>query len=214
MVKIKICGTTTVEDARTAYNAGADFFGVILNHPPSPRNAEAALIKEMVRAVQIPLVLLTVSQTPATLRRLANKHQPYAMQLHGEESPDLVRDLVKDGHRVWKAIHGDEKQLFEAAKKYQDAGAEAVLVDAREKIGGRIVFGGTGKVADWNAARKLVDEGYNVILAGGLTPENVKQAVEAVRPWGIDVVTGVEAAKGRKDSQKVRDFVRMARAAK
>jgi phosphoribosylanthranilate isomerase len=213
MVKVKICGTTSVEDARQAYQAGADFFGVILNHPPSPRNAEAALIREMMRAVAIPLVLLTVNQTPATLRRLVQKYQPYCLQLHGDESPEFVRDLVMDGNRVWKAIHGNENELLESAEAYQVAGAEAVLVDAREKVGDKILFGGTGKIADWSAAKKLVDEGHRVILAGGLNPDNVAKAIETVNPWALDVVSGVESVKGRKDSQKVRDFVRMARKA-
>jgi phosphoribosylanthranilate isomerase len=210
-VLVKICGTTSPLDARLAQEAGADFLGVILNHPPSPRHVAREMADEIRRATTVPLVLLSVNQSLETLLQLGADFQPRALQLHGDEKPELVRELAQRGFKVWKAISGDEAALFQAARAYREAGAEAILVDARETSPNGIVYGGTGHLADWNAARHLVDEGYRIILAGGLSPENVTRAVETVRPWSVDVVSGVEARKGVKDAEKIGAFVQLAK---
>lgn len=210
-VLVKICGTTSAGDARLAHEAGADFLGVMLNHPPSPRHVVREIAKEVHSATSVPLVVLTVNQPLETLIELAEDFAPRALQLHGDESPALVELLANRGFKVWKAISGDERALVAAARNYQAAGAEAILVDARETTPEGIVYGGTGHVADWNAARRLVDDGYRVILAGGLTPDNVARAVETVRPWSVDVVSGVEERKGIKDAERIRDFVARAK---
>ena len=116
--------------------------------------------------------------------------------------PELVRELVARGFTVWKALSGDAATLTEQARVYTDAGASALVVDAREISSSGTIYGGTGHLADWNAARALVDEGYRVILAGGLTPDNVARAIEIVRPWGVDVVSGVEALQRRQRRRK------------
>ena len=105
--------------------------------------------------------------------------------------------------------------MREAARVYTEAGAQALVVDAREIGANGTIYGGTGHVADWSAARLLVDEGLRVILAGGLTPANVARAIETVNPWGVDVVSGVEVEtrKGAKDAGKVREFIANARGA-
>lgn len=211
-VQVKICGTTSPHDARLATAAGANFLGVILHHPPSPRNVSLATALEIKHSTALPLVVLSVNQPLEILLELTRQLQPYALQLHGDESPELVEALAQRGQRVWKAISGDENVLLAAAKSYDAARADAILVDARETSPNGIVYGGTGHVADWTAAKRLVDEGFRVILAGGLSPENVARAIELVRPWGVDVVSGVEATKGVKNAQKVSDFVTHARA--
>jgi phosphoribosylanthranilate isomerase len=210
-VLVKICGTTSPADARLAQEAGADFLGMMLSYPPSPRHVEREFGREIYQATPVPLVVLSVNQTLEALLQLAADFKPRAMQLHGDESPEVVAELTQHGYQVWKAVSGDETALRRAAKLYSDAGAEAILVDARETTPNGIVYGGTGHLADWNAARRLVDEGYRVILAGGLSPENVARAVEMVRPWSVDVVSGVEARKGVKDVEKLREFVRRAK---
>jgi len=209
-VKVKICGTTSVHDARLALDAGADLIGVMVHHPPSPRN----VLLETARSIRFVagdrLVLLSVNQSLNDLRDFHVQLKPQILQLHGDEAPQIVADLSRSGIRVWKAIHGDASQLLEQARLFTQAGAETILVDAREASSGGTVYGGTGKVADWNGARALVEAGFRVVLAGGLAPENVERAVEIVKPFAVDCVSGVEVSKGIKDPSKVRDFVRRA----
>jgi len=194
-----------------ALDAGADCIGVIVAHPPSPRNISVKTARAIREIAPAQTVLLLVNQSEAELVRLAEEIEPAIFQLHGDESPALVAALVGRGTRVWKAIHGDAAHLKEQARAFTDAGAEAILVDARESDARGTVYGGTGRVADWNAARALVDSGFRVILAGGLNPENVARAVSFVEPFGVDCVSGVEKSKGEKDPDKVRAFLREAR---
>jgi len=206
-VQVKICGTTSVLDARLALDAGADWVGVIVGHPPSPRNVSPDLARAIRDVAPDQTVLLCVNLDEAGLSRLVQIVEPAVLQLHGDESPELVAALSGRGVRVWKAIHGDGEQLFSQARLFTDAGAEAVLVDAREASTSGTIYGGTGRVADWNAARALVQEGFRIVLAGGLTPENVARAVSFVAPFGVDCVSGVDQSKGVKDGEKVRAFV-------
>ncbi|BCM93639.1 N-(5'-phosphoribosyl)anthranilate isomerase [Abditibacteriota bacterium] len=210
-MRVKICGTTSVHDARLALDAGTDFIGVIVAHPPSPRNVSPEVARTIRNLAPEKLVLLSVNQNEECLRELIRAIEPAVLQLHGDESPALVASLARQKIRVWKAIHGDASQLLELARQYSDAGAEAILVDARETQPDGIVYGGTGKVADWNGARALVNAGFRVVLAGGLTPDNVARAVEKVQPFAVDCVSGVEATKGVKDAGRVREFVRATR---
>ena len=209
-MKVKICGTTSVHDARLALDAGADFIGVIVHHPPSPRNVSLETARSIRFVVGDRLVLLSVNQSLADLHELNQHLKPRILQLHGDETPELVAALSRSGFRVWKAIHGNTEQILEQACLFAEADAEAVLVDARETGSDGTVYGGTGKVADWKGARSLVEAGFRVVLAGGLAPENVERAVEIVKPFAVDCVSGVEASKGIKDPSKVRDFVRRA----
>lgn len=204
---VKICGTTSAADARIAQDAGADYIGVIALHPPSPRNVDFAIIGVIRMVIQRPWALLTVNQTAKTIRRLNDRFKPDAIQLHGDESAAVVRELANDGLVVWKAVHGDARQLLEAAKLYTDAGAQAIVVDARESSATGPIYGGTGQLSNWKGARGLVKAGHRVVLAGGLNAHNAERAIETVQPWMVDVVSGVEARKGIKDAQKVRDFV-------
>ena len=202
---LKICGTTSIDDAQLSARAGADALGVIVRHAASPRHVEDEMAQLIRIESGVPIVAVSVNQSLESLEQIAATLQPRALQLHGDESPDLVRALVARGYTVWKAIAG--ASMLNAAQIYTDAGASALLVDARETRANGTVYGGTGHLADWTAARALVDAGFCVILAGGLTPENVARAIETVEPWGVDVVSGVEARKGVKDADKVRDFV-------
>ncbi len=213
--QVKICGTTSVFDARLADEAGADFLGVILNHPASPRHISLPTALEIKNATQTPLVALSVNQNWASLLEIARELQPRALQLHGDESPELVNKLSAlgktQGFEVWKAISGDENALLISAQTFTGAGASAILVDAREISESGIVYGGTGQLADWNGARALVQAGFRVILAGGLSPQNVARAVDFVRPWAVDVVSGIEAQKGVKDAAKLQEFIALAK---
>lgn len=207
---LKICGTTSLADAELCARAGANALGIIVRHSASPRHVEDDNARAIARGVAnagVPVVAVSVNQTLQALEQVAAQLNPLALQLHGDESPELVRALVERGHAVWKVISGDVATLRRDAQTYTDAGATALLVDARETSAGGTIYGGTGQLADWTAARALVDDRFRVILAGGLTPANVACALETVRPWGVDVVSGVEARKGAKDASKVREFV-------
>ena len=206
---LKICGTTSVFDAQLAARAGADALGIIL-HPASPRHVELERARAIAAAVDVPIVAVSVNQSLESLEAIARALQPRALQLHGDESPELVSELVARGHSVWKVLAG--ANLTEDARRYTDAGASALLVDARETGENGTIYGGTGHLADWSAARQLVDAGFKIILAGGLTPANVARAIQTVAPWGVDVVSGVEKTKGVKDADKVREFTANARA--
>lgn len=208
---VKICGTTNLEDARLARNAGADYFGIVVEHAPSPRCvslADAVVLREN---TALPAVALTVNRPLEYLLDVAARLRPAALQLHGDESAELVRALTERGNVVWKALSGEADAVLRAAEALREAGAAAILLDARAEKDGQTIYGGTGERADWALARRLVDEGHRVILAGGLNPGNVAEAIAAVRPWAVDCASGVEAAKGRKDADAVREFVFNAR---
>lgn len=207
---VKICGTTSVDDALLTQSAGADYLGVILSHPPSPRNTEWAVAKAIREAVTIPVVAVTVNRSLEQLLQLQEEIAPAVLQLHGDEPPELIADLTKRGLRVWAAVGGEAARS--RAYALLEAGAEAVLVDARAKTqSGTIVYGGTGKRSDWSLARELREEGAKVILSGGLSPDNVTEAIATVSPWLVDTVSGVESAPGIKDADKLRQFVHQAK---
>lgn len=215
MPLVKICGTTSIEDAELVQEAGADFLGIIVEHPPSPRSVPLEQAAAIAGAVKLPVAAVTVN---LPLERLVEIHRALfavnadvRLQLHGDESPELVSLLKSQGIVVWTAISGDAETVRTRSAAMRTAGADALLLDARENTAGGVIYGGTGKVADWDLAREIVASGAKVILAGGLDPENVARAIETVRPWTVDTVSGVEAHKGKKDAEKVRSFVERAK---
>lgn len=209
---IKICGTTSPTDAKLAQEAGADFLGVILEHPASPRSVSLETAREIGAAVSLPLVAVTVNLPLARLLEIHEVLRPHALQLHGDETPELAGELVAHHIRVWAVVAGEKDTIYQRAAQLQNAGADAILVDARDTSQGATIYGGTGHQADWNVAPKLAQIGVRLILAGGLDAQNVDAAIKKVRPVMVDCVSGVEAQKGRKDPQKVRDFVAAVRA--
>ena len=207
---VKICGTTSIHDALLAQNAGADFLGVILSHPRSPRHIEMDAALAIRNAVSTPIVAVTVNLQLSQLLQIAEVLQPRALQLHGDEAPALVSQLTTRGLKIWCAVGGAHAR--ERASTLLDAGAEAILIDSRASTKtGETIYGGTGKRSDWNLARELSNSGARVILSGGLSPENVAQAMEEVQPWLVDTVSGVEEKPGIKDGEKVQSFVRNAK---
>jgi len=220
-VLIKICGTTSVGDAQLAARAGADYLGVIVEHAPSPRSVSLENARAIFAATELPVAAVTVNRDREFLLRIQRELQPAALQLHGDESPSLVRELVASGATIWAACENRAR-----ATEMRDAGASAILIDARQKQNDEVIYGGTGARSDWNLARELVQSGLaqsrpgesqigesraRVILAGGLNPESVGAAIEFVNPWMVDVVSGVEKKKGEKDAAKLNDFIAAAR---
>jgi phosphoribosylanthranilate isomerase len=207
---VKICGTTSTRDALLAQNAGADFLGVILSHPPSPRHVEIETARAIADAGSTPVVAVTVNLSLSQLLHINEILAPHALQLHGDEAPELVEKLAARGLTVWAAIGGEDAS--ERGSTLLAAGAEALLIDARGVgTAGEKIYGGTGRRSDWNLAREFSDSGARVILSGGLDPENVAEAIQFVNPWLVDCVSGVEEKPGVKDADKVRRFVAAAR---
>jgi len=204
---IKICANTSETDLHLAAEAGADFAGMIINFPPSPRNVP--LEKALQLKSPLPLVAVTVNLSLDELLKIYALLNPYAIQLHGDESAELIRELTRKNIRVWKAVSGED--AWEMAQTAIAAGAEAVLVDSRAQSHNQTIYGGTGVRSDWELAKELIAQNYNVILAGGLDPDNALQASREVQPWMLDVVSGVEQRPGVKDAKKVKAFVQAVR---
>jgi phosphoribosylanthranilate isomerase len=209
MTVVKICGVRTLEDALAAVDAGADMLGFNF-YPPSPRYIDpaacAGLVARMSAArVRLPkLAGVFVNEPPDTISRILRTCSLDYAQLSGDESPE---DLLRLDGRAFKAIRPrDVAGALDLARRYGRAAPPAVLLDASATG----LYGGSGAVADWSVAAALAAE-MPLMLAGGLTPENVAEAVRAVAPWGVDVASGVESAPGVKDPRKMELFVRRTR---
>ncbi len=201
MTRIKICGMTTVQDAVLAVEAGADAIGLIF-WPGSRRAVDVERAQAITRALPplVSTVGVFVDATPDYVRSVADAVGLSAVQLHGSE---VVDDWARFPRPVLKALRVEHY----AASPWRTARA-AILVDAHDPV----TVGGTGRTIDWQAARGIAAT-RPLVLAGGLNPENVADAVTTVRPWGVDVASGVEQAPGVKDGGRVRAFVQAVRAA-
>ena len=216
MTRIKICGITNINDARCAAEAGADFLGFIF-YPRSPRYVAPGPVSGIVRAIRDEFgahprcVGVFVNEPTEHVRRVLQTTGLDLAQLHGDESPGEVQALLP---RAFKAIRPQTLSDAEAAlADYRpvfpdDDLLPQLLADAYHPQ----QFGGTGMQADFAVARWLARR-VRLLLAGGLTPETVASSIEQVRPWGVDVSSGVEQAKGTKDHACVRGFVAAVRAA-
>jgi phosphoribosylanthranilate isomerase len=206
MTKVKVCGITNVEDALAAAEAGAEMLGFNF-YRRSPRYVEPAEARRIVE--RLPPGVLGVGvfvneEGPERVAELAGEAGVGAVQLHGAESPEYCASV---GWPVTiKALRVGEGFRAESAGAY---GTDAVLLDAY--VAGE--WGGTGRTFDWSVAREVRELVPRLILAGGLTAENVAAAVRAVRPFAVDACSGVEAAPGRKDAALVRRFVAAVRSA-
>jgi phosphoribosylanthranilate isomerase len=204
MAKIKICGIKTVVDALAAKEAGADLIGFNF-YPKSPRYIDVGRCRDIMSVMRkygsITYVGLFVNASAAEIRATLETCGLSLAQLHGDETPEMVNAL--DG-KAFKAFRGVPQSLDGFARRE----APVLLVDASVKG----AYGGTGVTADWEGAAELAKQ-YPLLLAGGLTPENVAEAVQRVKPWGVDVASGVESAPGEKDLHKMMAFVKAVRSA-
>ena len=213
MTIVKICGTTNLEDALAAVEAGADLLGFIL-YAKSPRYVTPAVVAEIVAGVRAAVpapprfVGVFVNAPPDEMLTVLAQTGLDLAQLHGDEAPSALAALQGRGFKAVRPT-GLADALALAAE-YAALGADAgpaLLIDAFDPH----AYGGTGQRADWTAAAAVAQRVPHLLLAGGLTPENVAAAVDAVKPWGVDVASGVEASPGRKDHAKVRAFVAAAK---
>jgi phosphoribosylanthranilate isomerase len=197
MVKVKICGNTNLDDTMAAVQAGADAVGFVF-YKKSPRAIEPKTAAEIISRLP-PFVVpvgVFVNEELDTVRRILEDCNISLAQLHGEESPQYCAEL---GRSVIKAIRVRDRGDLERMTSYQVAG---FVLDAFVEG----VPGGTGVTIDWDLASEAQVVGP-IILAGGLTPDNVLEAVRQARPYGVDVSSGVEASPGKKDHAKVRAFI-------
>jgi len=203
MVSVKICGITNVEDAQVAVEAGADALGFVF-YPPSPRYVTPAQARQIIQTLPpfVSAVGLFVDIPAETLNEIVEQCGLDRIQLHGREAPDFCQQLTR---RVIKAFRIKNAASLTDIPRYR---VSAYLLDAY--VEGALP-GGTGASFAWELASQAKPHGP-VILAGGLTPENVAEAIREVGPYGVDVSTGVERAPGLKDQEKVRAFIARAKA--
>jgi len=197
---VKICGVTSEEDALLAVAMGADAVGFLF--APSPRQMSPSAVQAITRRMPPEVLAVGVfrDERPQRVVEIVNQCGLRAAQLHGHESREDCGYVAVRVPIVIKAFEAGDRRL-ERAEEY---GADIVLVDAPDP--------GSGKVFDWKLAEGA-PRGRRLVLAGGLDPANVADAIARVHPWGVDVSTGVEASPGKKDPSKVRAFVQAARAA-
>ena len=203
--KIKICGITNAEDAAAAVDAGADALGFVF-YRKSPRYIEPALARQIIMSLP-PLVTpvgVFVSEEQQVVRNLMDDCGLAFAQLHGNESATYCQEL---GRPVLKALRVKDRSTFLALAEFRGrAGVRGFILDAFSDQ----AFGGTGQLIDWHLAAEVA-KAAKILLAGGLTPDNVEKAIQAVQPYGVDVSSGVEREPGEKDHEKVRAFIRAVR---
>lgn len=204
-MKIKICGITNAEDADVALSAGADALGFVF-HRRSPRAVSPDAVRAIVAGLP-PFVLAVgvfVNETAEAVRAIMDECGLALAQLHGDETAAYCEQLKRP---ALKALRVKDRTSFLALAEFQGrANVRGFVLDAFSDQ----AYGGTGRTVDWTLAAEAA-QAAPVLLAGGLTPDNVAEAIRAVRPYGVDVSSGVEAGPGKKDPAKVKAFIEAAR---
>ncbi len=210
---VKICGLTTVENALQVCEAGVDSIGLNF-YAKSKRCVDLITSREIVEALPVDVepVGLFVNHTLEEIRTITNKTGIKTVQLHGDETAEFAAQL--DDLKIIRAFRIDETNIANLAgelDRFQVAGVKlyGCLIDA--KADG--AYGGTGHLAPWELISKqyIVEEWPPLVLAGGLTTENIKDAIDVVHPWGVDTASGVESFPGVKDPKLVQQFVSLSK---
>jgi phosphoribosylanthranilate isomerase len=217
---IKICGNTSLADAELAVEAGADALGFVF--APSPRQVTVAEAAAIIRRLspQVGKIGVFVDAPLEEIAATVRAAGLTGVQLHFDAPPDLaagLRQMLGPALQILRVVRmaagAEETAAHLIAKLSRNPHVDAVLADSHVKR----AAGGTGVVFDWAAAARALDRNADaarrLVAAGGLNPANVAAAIATLKPWGVDAVSGVEAAPGRKDAEKVRAFVAAARAA-
>jgi len=203
MVYVKVCGITTLEDALKAADSSADAIGLVFAE--SPRRVTVEQAREVTAALPegVLKVGVFVNEEPEEVLRIAAEIGLDYAQLHGDESPETVTVLRESGVKVIKALRVQDESASEALQRYE---ADLFLLDAYSEK----ARGGTGKRFAWEMAKSLKGRG-NILVSGGLTPENVREAVRFFEPYGVDASSSLEDAPGKKNRERVRRFVSAAK---
>jgi phosphoribosylanthranilate isomerase len=209
MVKVKICGITSLSDAVVSAELGADFIGNIVEIHSSPRSISQAKSKEILSKLTHSAngIAVIAGKSLDEIIKAAEFIEPAYMQLHGDESLDYIEKVAGEvSCGVIKAIPVSGPESIAGAIEFSKI-CDAILLDTPAKQ-----LGGSGKSHDWRVSAQIVEQSRcPVFLAGGLNPENVAEAVSAVSPFCVDVASGVEIHPGQKDSEKVRMFIERAK---
>jgi phosphoribosylanthranilate isomerase len=208
MTRVKICGITNAEDARFACEAGVDAIGLNF-YPRSPRALSVEKAAELRATIPsgVQVFGVFVNAEAVEIIEILRDVRLDALQLHGDELPTTVTQLARLAP-VFKALRVGPDFSAAVLENYPDV--SGFLFDTADAMPGQ--YGGTGRLADWGVAQQAA-RSHRVILAGGLNPENVAAAIVQVRPYGVDVASGVEVSPGAKDHAQLREFVREARRA-
>jgi len=203
VTRIKICGVTSAEQAIACVELGADAIGVNFV-PSSARRVDVPTARAITETVRdrVLVVAVVADMTVAAMRALAEATAVGCLQLHGNEPAEDVAALLPHAYKAIRVASAED------VRRAEDMPGEFVMVDA--KVAG--VLGGSGQTVDWSLVTGLAKR-RKLVLAGGLTPENVRDAIAEVRPWCVDVASGVEVSPGVKDLAKVKAFVDAVRAA-
>jgi phosphoribosylanthranilate isomerase len=204
MVKVKICGITNWADAKKSVEEGADFLGFNF-YRKSPRYVAPAAARKIIARLPkgVTAVGVFVNEPEDNLLAAAREAGLHQLQLHGDESPKIVARLQRE-FPVVKALRVKGRSVGLQAKRF--ANADALLLDAFDAE----QFGGTGRTFDWNLVRNGARK-RKLFLAGGLTPENIRDAMRIAKPYAVDVCSGVESRPGKKDSRKIEALMRAVR---
>ena len=212
MVRIKICGITNFADAAAAAAAGADMLGFNF-HRPSSRYVEPAQAREIIDQLRetetnssIQMVGVFVNEPIDSMTQIAGELKLDALQLHGDESPEFCAELnsLLPGKTIIKVLRVNDSFDPQTASAYA---IQAIMLDAFHEQ----LRGGTGRVIDWHVAGTVRDLVPHLFLSGGLSPENVAEAISRVRPFAVDACSSLESALGRKDAPRMKEFVRAVR---
>jgi phosphoribosylanthranilate isomerase len=208
MTRVKICGITNAEDVRVTCEAGADAIGLnFYSRSPRALSLEQAVELRAVIPSGVQVFGVFVNAEAGEVMKIFRDARLDALQLHGDESPTTVAQLARIAP-VFKALRVGPDFSAATLENYPDV--SGFLFDAADVMPGQ--YGGTGRLADWGVAQQAA-RGHRVILAGGLNADNVAAAILQVRPYGVDVASGVEASPGAKDHAQLHEFVREARRA-
>lgn len=214
MVRVKICGITNLADARAAIAAGADMLGFNF-YRPSPRSIEPRAARTMIDSLRseiealprtVTMVGVFVNEPAESIVRIAAEAGVAAIQLHGDESAEFCRELktLLPDRFLIKALRPRGESLIEQAAEYH---VDAIMLDAFDAE----LRGGTGRTVDWHLARHLREAVPRLFLAGGLSPENITEAISEVQPYAVDACSALESLPGQKDAERMNAFVRAVR---
>jgi len=203
MIKIKICGITNKEDAAWAVNLKVDALGFIF--ADSPRRVKPEIVQGIIELVPpfISSVGVFVNEDRKKVKEIAESCGLTTLQFHGRESPSYCEGFKQ---KIVKAFRVKDKSVLKKAVQYKDK-VDAYLLDTYSPS----KYGGTGKTFDWRIAKEIKEFGLPIILSGGLNPENIREAISEVEPYGVDVSSGVEERPGKKNMEKLINFVRIVR---
>lgn len=217
--KVKICGTTSIKDAQMAVDAGADYLGVLVNVSISERSNTIEKAKAIVESSGIPSLTLLYNISVDEICHIVDIINPYGIHLLGHATIEMIDELKKRVNcQIWATVYlpvkdqdkADVEEIKEEMKSYERTRVDAIVIDTMSvKIDEKSVrYGGTGKTADWDIAKELVGQvQIPVFLAGGINPDNIREAILKVDPYGVDLASGVETTKCNRDPEKTKKLM-------